>query len=176
MKYICICFLILISCTDDRDLDTNGFELSPVFEVNVFDAEYTAGLINTGNDSIPVPNSIIDFIDIDFLNEEFNTGNLVGLKFTFLAETTINRRQNVNFIFFDTNDSETFRVTESIPVGSRSNPTFKTFSVALTPQQLERITTSIRAEFLLNQPTSNSNSGRLRMECIVRGSYEFTEE
>jgi hypothetical protein len=176
MKYICICFLIFIGCTDDRDLDTDGFELSPVFEANVFEAEYSAELINAGNDSIPVPNSIIDFIDIDFLNEEFNTGNLVGLEFMFLAENSINRRQNIDFIFFDINDSETFRVTESIPAGSENNPTPKTFSVALTPAQLEIITTSIRAEFLVNQPESATNSGRLRMECIVEGSYEFTEK
>ncbi|WP_019037462.1 hypothetical protein [Psychroflexus tropicus] len=165
-----------LGCTDDRDFDTDDFELNPIFELNVFEAEYSAGLINTGNDSIPVQNSIRDFIDVDFLNEEFNVDNLVELEFKFLAENSINRRQTIDFVFFDVNNIETFRVTEPIPAGSVDNPTIKTFSVALTPQELETITTSIRAEFLVNQPASNSNSGRLRMECVVEGSYEFAGE
>jgi len=176
MKYLWICFLLLLSCTDDRDLDSDEFEFAPVFEANVFEAEYPAELINVGNDSIPVPNSIIDFIDINFLNEEFNTDNLVGLQFMFLAENSINQRQTINFVFFDVNDIVTFRVTEPIPAGSVDNPTLKTFSVALSPQQLESITKSTRAELLVNQPSSNSNSGRLRMECVVEGSYEFGGE
>lgn len=176
MKYIVIICLILWSCTDDRDLDTNEFEARPSFETNVFQTQYSADLINSGNDSIPVPNTIRDYIDIDFLNEQFNDDYLENLEFKFLAENSINRRQTIDFVFFDRNNSETFRVTEPIAAGTEDSPTVKNFSVVLTPQEIDIITSSTRAEFFVNQPSAATNSGAMRLECIVEGGYLFSGE
>jgi hypothetical protein len=176
MRYLLIFCLIFLSCTDDRSLDTDNFEVRPSFEANVFQTEYSAALINSGNDSIPVPNSIRDFIDIDFLNEEFNDDNLESLEFKFLAENSINRRQTFDFVFFNSDNGETFRVTEPIPAGTEEDPTVKSFSVVVSPQDIDIITTSIRAEFFVNQPSAATNSGSMRIECIVEGEYLFTGE
>lgn len=176
MKYFIIICLFFLSCTDDRPLDTDDFEAKPSFETNVFQTQYSAESINIGNDSIPVPNTIHDFIDVDFLNSQFNADYLESLKFTVLAENSINQRQTLDFVFFDVNDVETFRVTEPIPAGSIGNPTLKEFFVDLNPQEIEIITSSVRAEFFINQPSQATNSGTMQLECIVEGGYLFTGE
>ncbi|MFO7744440.1 MAG: hypothetical protein R6V36_03535 [Psychroflexus sp.] len=176
MKYFIIICLAFFSCTDDRSLDYEDFEASPTYEVNVFQTQYSAAQINIGNDSIPNPNNIRDYIDVDFLNEQFNNDYLESLEFKFLAENSINRRQTIDFVFFDSNNSVTFRVTEPIPPGTESSPTIKSFSVVLSPQEIDIITSSIRAEFFVNQPSAATNSGDMRLECIVEAGYLFTGE
>ena len=176
MKYLVIICLFFLSCTDDRPLDTDEFEARPSFETNVFQTQYSAGSINTGNDSIAVPNTIHDYIDVNFLNEEFNADYLERLRFTVLAENSIDQPQNLDFIFFDNNDVETFRVTEPIPAGSTGNPTLKEFSVDLNTEEIEIITSSVRAEFFVTQPSTANNSGTMQLECIVEGGYLFSGE
>jgi hypothetical protein len=176
MKYLLIICIIFFGCTDDRSLDSDDFEVSPRFETNVFQTQYTAELINAGNDSIPIPNTISDFVDIDFLNEQFNADYLESLEFKFLAKNSINRPQTLDFIFFDVDDSETYRVTEIIPSGNLSDPTIKTFSVELNPQQIDIITSSIRAEVHVNQPGTARNLGEMQIECIVEAGYLYSGE
>ncbi|SDG46738.1 hypothetical protein SAMN04488027_10269 [Psychroflexus sediminis] len=168
--------LIFWSCTDDRSLDPEDFEARPTFEVNVFQTQYAAELINAGNDSIPVSNTLRDYIDVDFLNEQFNADYLVGLTFKVLAGNSINRRQNLNFIFYDDNDVETYRVSEPIAAGTEDQPTVKSFSVVLNAQEIAIITSSVRAEFFVRQASTATNSGRMQVECIVEASYLYTGE
>jgi len=176
MKYLLIICVIFFSCTDERSLDSDDFEVIPRFEANVFQTVYTAELINAGNDSIPIPNTIRDFVDIDFLNEQYNADYLESLEFKFLAENSINRPQTLDFIFFDIDDFETFRVTETIPSGSLTGPSIKTFSVELNPQQIDIITSSIRAEVFVNQPRAATNIGEMQIECIVEAGYLYPGE
>ena len=176
MKYLVIICLFFLSCTDDRPLDTDEFEARPSFVTNVFQTQYPAELINTGNDSNTGQNKLRDFIDVDFLNEEFNADYLERLRFTVLAENSIDQPQNLDFIFFDNNDLETFRVTEPIPAGSTGNPTLKEFSVDLNTEEIEIITSSVRAEFFVTQPSTANNSGTMQLECIVEGGYLFSGE
>lgn len=176
MKYVLIFCLFFLSCTDDRDLNTDDFEARPSFETNVFQTQYSAELINSGNDSSLGPNTIRDFIDIDFLNEQFNEDYLESLEFKFLAENSINRRQTIDFIFFNSTNGVTYRVTEPIAAGTEDDPTVKTFSVVLSPQEIDLITSSTRTEFYVNQPSSATNSGHMQIECIVEGGYLFSGE
>lgn len=176
MKYLIICCLVFFSCTDDRSLDYEDFEARPSFVANVFQTQYTAELINSGNDSIPTPNSIRDFIDINIFNESFNVNNLIRLEFKFLAENSINREQSLGFVFFDANGNETFELTEPIPEGRADNPTLKSFSVELNAQEIDRITSSIRAEISIDQPSTATNTGEMRLECIVEGGYLYPGE
>jgi len=176
MKYLLIICVIFFSCTDDRYLDYDDFEVNPKSEANVFQTQYLAEHINAGNDSIPVPNTIRDFVDIDFLNEQVNADYLESLEFKFLAENSINTPQTLDFIFFDVDDFEIFRVTETTPSGNLSDSTIKTFSVELNSQQIDIITSSIRAEVLINQPRAATNLGEMQIECIVEAGYIYTGE
>lgn len=171
MKYFIICCLIFFSCTDDRSLETEDFEASPVFETNVFQTQYTAQLINAGNESNP--NQIRDFIDINIFNESFND-DLVSLEFEFRAENSIDREQTMDFIFFDSNDVETYRITLPIAAGTVGSPNIENFTVVLDPLEIDKITTSVRAEIFVEQPTAASNSGDMRLDCIVEAGYLFT--
>lgn len=175
MKCLIITCLFFLSCTDDRSFNDEDFEATPTFEVNLFQTQYSAELINTGNESTPVPNTLHDFIDADFLNKQVNE-DLVGLKFEVLAENSIDRVQNLNFVFYDVNDLETFRVSEPIAAGAEGNPHIQNFSVVLEPLEIESIITSVRAEFFVNQASSATNSGEMRLECIAEASYLFTGE
>lgn len=175
MKYLIIFCFIFLSCTDDRSLD-NNFEVRPVFEANVFQTQYSADLINTGNDSIPVPNVIKDYIDVDFFNEQVNDDYLETLEFKFLAENTINRNQTLEFVFFDAMNNATFQVTEPVQAGSENNPTLSSFSVILNPQEINIITSSIRAEITISQPSGATNSGNMTIECILEAGYLYTGE
>ena len=174
MKYLLIICVFFFSCIDDRSLDYEDFKLIPRFESNVFQTQYLAEKINAGNDSIPIPNTIRDFVDVDFLNEQVNADYSESLEFKFLAENSINRPQTLSFIFFDVDDFETFRVTETIPSGNLSDPTIKTFSVELNSQQIDIITSSIRAEILVNQPRAATNLGEMEIECIVEAGYFYS--
>jgi hypothetical protein len=176
MKYLLIICVIIFSCTDDRSLDSDDFEVSPRFVANVFQTQYSAEQINAGNDSIPIPNTIHDFVDIDFLNEQYNADYLESLEFKFLAKNSINRPQTLDFIFFDVDDFETFRVTETIPSGNLSDPTIKTFSVELNSQQTDIITSSIRAEVFVNHTRAATNLGEMQIECSVEAVYLYLGE
>lgn len=175
MKYALLFCLIVLSCTDDRSLNYEDLEASPAFEINVFQTRYSASLINAGNQPTPVPNSLRDFIDLDFFNEEFNE-DLVRLEFKFLAENSIDRIQQLDFIFYDANAMETFRISEPIAAGAEGNPNIQDFSVVLSPLEIEQITSSIRAEIYINQASSATNSGEMRLECIVEAGYLFSVE
>ncbi|MBZ9787102.1 hypothetical protein LB456_06480 [Psychroflexus sp. CAK57W] len=175
MKCLIITCLFFLSCTDDRSFNDEDFEATPTFEVNLFQTQYSAELINTGNESTPVPNTLHDFIDVDFLNKEVNE-DLVGLKFEVLAENSIDRVQNLNFVFYDVNDLETFRVSEPIPAGAEGSPSIKNFTVVLGPAEIERIITSVRAEFFVTQASAATNTGSMQLECIAEASYLFTGE
>lgn len=176
MKYIVIIFLILLGCTDDRSLDYDDFEARPSFQINFFEIEYPTELINSGNDSIPVPNTIRDFLDVDFLSEEFNEDYLESLEFIFLAENSINQPQTINFVFLDGNGVVTFRLTERIEAGEEDNPTVQNFSAELTPQEIDLITSSVVAQILISQPSEASNTGMMQIECILEASYLYTRE
>ncbi|NEV94476.1 hypothetical protein G3567_10015 [Psychroflexus sp. YR1-1] len=175
MKYAVLFCLIILSCTDDRPLNYEDLEARPVFEFNVFQTRYSASLINAGNQSVPVPNSLRDFVDLDFFNEDFNE-NLVSLEFKFLAENSIDRIQQLDFIFYDANARETFRISEPIAAGAEGNPSTQEFSVVLNPLEIAQITSSVRAELLINQASSATNSGEMRLECIVEAGYLFSAE
>lgn len=177
MKYLLIICVIFFGCTDDRSLDSDDFEVSPRFEVNVFQIQYPAQLINAGNASIPSPNTIREFVDTDFLNEQFNADYLESLEFKFLAENSINRPQTLKFIFFDVGGLETFRITHSIAGGNESNPEIESFAdLYNTPLDIQKITNSVRLEVFFSQPSQATNNGVMSLECIIEAGYLYTRE
>ena len=93
-----------------------------------------------------------------------------------VVKTIDNKTQTLDFIFFDIDDFETFRVTETIPSGSLTGPSIKTFSVELNAQQIDIITSSIRAEVSVNQPGAATNLGEMEIECIVEAGYLYPGE
>jgi len=171
MKYLLIICVIFFGCTDDRSLDSDDFEVSPRFEVNVFQIQYPAQLINAGN------NSIREFVDTDFLNEQFNADYLESLEFKFSAENSINRPQTLKFIFFDVGGLETFRITHSIPQGNVSNPKIERFADLYNTQlDIQKITNSVKLEVSLSQPSQATNNGIMSLECIIEAGYLYTRE
>lgn len=173
ITYLVIACVVFLSCTDDRILENDDFQIAPTFEANVFQTEYTAELINNGNDSLLGPNVIRDFIDVDFFNEQVNDDYLETLVFKFRAENTINRDQILEFVFFDDMNVETFRITQTIDAGNASSPTLR-FSVNLDSSEIDAITSSIQAEISISQPSTASVPGNMQLECILKAGYLYT--
>ena len=169
MKYLLIICVIFLGCTDNRALNSDDFELSPRFEVNLFQIQYPAFLINVGNDSIR------QFVNADFLNEQFNADYLKSIEFKFLAENSIDTPQTFKFIFFDADGVETLTITHSIEEGDESTPKTERFANLYTTQSdIEKITNSVELEVVFSQPLSASNNGIMNLECVIEASYLYT--
>ncbi|PKG41276.1 hypothetical protein [Psychroflexus sp. MES1-P1E] len=176
MKYLLIICVVFLGCTDNRPLDSDDFELSPRFEVNLFQIQYPALLINVGNNSIPSPNTIRQFVNTDFLNEQFNADYLKSLEFKFLAENSIDTPQTFEFIFFDADGVETLTITHSIEEGDESTPKTGRFANLYTTQSdIEKITNSVELEVVFSQPLSADNNGIMNLECVIEASYLYTK-
>jgi hypothetical protein len=177
MKYLLIICVIFLGCTDNRPLDSDDFEVSPRFEVNLFQIQYPALLINVGNNSIPSPNTIRQFVNTDFLNEQFNADYLKSLEFKFLAENSINTPQTFEFTFFDADGLVTFRIIHSIASGNESSPeTHRVANPYTTQSDIEKITNSVELEVVFSQPLQASNNGIMNLECVIEAGYLYTGE
>lgn len=177
MKYLLIICVIFLGCTDNRPLDSDDFEVSPRFEVNLFQIQYPTQLINVGYDSIPFPDTIRQFVNTDFLNEQFNADYLKSLEFKFLAENSINTPQTFKFTFFDADGVETLTITHSIAGGNESSPQTERFADPYTTQSdIEKITNSVELEVFFSQPSQASNNGIMNLECVIEAGYLYTGE
>ena len=94
--------ILCLSCTEPVNFNQiDDFEISPVIESSLIFLDEPAHRFSNNDNEL---NTIQDFVQVDFFNNNFIVENLIKAEFVFETTNSINRAFQVQVDFLDSND------------------------------------------------------------------------
>lgn len=172
MRLCLLSVFLFLSCTDNRVLDYTAFEITPNVELNLLEFEYPASSINAVYNGF-IPNSFP--VELNLFGSDLTSSNIESIQLNFFVENSIDQRQDISLVFYDTSGDVTFRIDEQIDSPSPSaNPQ----TVELPPEEpnIDDFTKSTEVEIRISQPNLASTGGKLSLECVLESTLIVEDE
>lgn len=170
MRLCLLSVFLFLSCTDNRVLDYTAFEITPNVELNLLEFEYPASAINAVYNGF-VPNSFP--VELNLFGSDLTSSNIESIQLNFFVENSIDQRQDISLVFYDTSGAVTFRIDKQIdPPSPSANPLTVNF---IKKPNIDDFTKSTEVEIKISQPSSAS-TGTFRLECVLESTLILEDE
>jgi len=172
MRLCLLSVFLFLSCTDNRVLDYTAFEITPNVELNLLEFEYPASAINAVYNGF-VPNSFP--VELNLFGSDLTSSNIESIQLNFFVENSIDQRQDISLVFYDTSGVETFRIEKTIGAPSASvNPIIERFGKKIV--DIDDFTKSTEVEIRISQPDLAYPDGKLSLECVLESTLIVEDE